>query len=34
MATEIRVWQIVEGKLEPVTASMSQAGRREVEDLP
>ena len=33
MATEIRVWQIVEGVLEPVTTSMSQAGRREVDDL-
>ncbi|MBM3301734.1 MAG: DUF91 domain-containing protein, partial [Deltaproteobacteria bacterium] len=33
MATEIRVWQIVDAALEPVTASMSQAGRREVEDL-
>lgn len=33
MATEIRVWQIVDGALEPVTASMSQEGRREVEDL-
>ncbi len=33
MATEIRVWQIVDGTLQPVTASMYQAGRREVEDL-
>jgi len=33
MATEIRVWEITDGALQPVTASMSQAGRREVEDL-
>lgn len=33
MTTEIRVWQIVDGALEPVTASMAQEGRREVEDL-
>lgn len=33
MATEIRVWQIVDGALKPVTASMSQAGKREVGDL-
>jgi len=33
MATEIRVWQIVDGALEPVTSSMAQEGRREVEDL-
>lgn len=33
MATEIRVWQIVNGALEPITASMVQEGRREVEDL-
>jgi len=33
MATEIRVWQIVDGALEIVTSSMVQEGRREVEDL-
>ena len=33
MATEIRVWQIVDGALEPLTSSMVQEGRREVEDL-
>jgi hypothetical protein len=33
MATEIRVWQILDGALEPVTASMLDEGRREVDDL-
>ena len=33
MATEIRVWQIVNGALEPIATSMVQEGRREVEDL-
>lgn len=33
MATEIRVWQIINGVLEPVTVSMAQEGKREVEDL-
>jgi uncharacterized protein (DUF433 family) len=33
MATEIRVWQILDGALEPATASMLQEGRREVDDL-
>lgn len=33
MATEIRVWQINNGNLEPLDISMVQAGRREVDDL-
>ncbi len=33
MATEIGVWQIIDGKLEHINVSMAQAGRREVEDL-
>ncbi|MBM4240636.1 MAG: DUF91 domain-containing protein [Euryarchaeota archaeon] len=33
MATEIGVWQIVDGKLEHIDISMAQAGRRETEDL-
>lgn len=33
MATEICVWQISDGSLEPVESSMAAAGRREVEDL-
>ena len=33
MATEIRVWQIINGTLEPINTSMVQEGRREVEDL-
>jgi hypothetical protein len=33
MTTEIRVWQIVDGNLEPIDISMIQAGRREVDDL-
>jgi len=33
VATEIRVWQILNGALEPVVASLAQEGRREVEDL-
>jgi|GEM_PF-6116624 len=33
MATEIGVWQIINGKLEQINISMAQAGRREVEDL-
>jgi len=33
MAIEIKVWQIVDGNLEPIEVSMTQAGRREQEDL-
>lgn len=33
MATEIRVWQLVDGTLQSAIDSMTQAGRREVEDL-
>lgn len=33
MATEIKVWQIVNGRLELVQTSMVEAGRKEVEDL-
>lgn len=33
MATEIGVWQIINGKLEHIDVSMAQAGRKEVEDL-
>jgi len=33
MATEIGVWQIINGKLEPIDISMAQAGRKETEDL-
>lgn len=33
MATEIGVWQIIDGKLEHIDISMAQAGRKEVEDL-
>lgn len=33
MATEIKVWQIVNGNLEDVEASMVDAGRREIDDL-
>jgi hypothetical protein len=33
MATEIQVWQIVEGNLKTVNTSMVDAGRKEVDDL-
>ncbi len=33
MGTEIKTWQVVEGKLHPVTTSLSEAGRKEFEDL-
>ncbi len=33
MATEIKVWQIINGKLEPIEVSMTEAGRKEVQDL-
>ena len=33
MTTEIRVWHIVDGNLEPIDVSLIQAGRREVDDL-
>lgn len=33
MATEIRVWQIVDGSVQPIKSSMTTVGRREVEDL-
>jgi len=33
MATEIRTWQIVEGKLEPIDTSLEVQGRTEPYDL-
>ncbi len=33
MATRIKTWQIVDGKLQPVEASLAQAGRTEAKDL-
>jgi len=33
MTTEIKVWQIINGNLEPIEASMADAGRREADDL-
>ncbi len=33
MGTEIRTWQIADGKLEPIEASLKQAGRTEPYDL-
>lgn len=33
MATEIRVWQIINGNLEPAETSLVGAGRKEKEDL-
>ncbi len=33
MATRIKSWQIVDGKLQPVEASLAQAGRTEAKDL-
>ncbi len=33
MATEIKVWQIINGKLEPIEITMVEAGRKETEDL-
>ena len=33
MATEIKVWQIINGKLQPIEATMIEAGRKETEDL-
>ena len=33
MATEIKLWQIEEGKLVPSEVSMISAGRKETEDL-
>lgn len=33
MATEIKVWQITNGKLEPIEITMVEAGRKETEDL-
>jgi len=33
MATEIKVWQIINGKLELVKTTMIEAGRKETEDL-
>jgi hypothetical protein len=33
MATEIRTWQIVNGNLEPIETPITEAGRKETEDL-
>ena len=33
MTTEIKVWQIVNGNLEAIETSMTEAGRRETDDL-
>ena len=33
MATEIKVWQIINNKLEPIEITMVEAGRKETEDL-
>ena len=33
MATEIKVWQIINGKLQPIETTMIEAGRKEAEDL-
>jgi hypothetical protein len=33
MATEIKVWQIENGQLEPLETNMTQAGRTEIEHL-
>ena len=33
MATEIQVWQIVDGILGAVNSSLKEAGRKEVDDL-
>ncbi|WP_041589243.1 hypothetical protein [Thermoanaerobacter wiegelii] len=33
MATEIKVWQIINGNLEPIETTMVEAGRKEIEDL-
>ena len=33
MATEIKVWQIINGKLEPIEITLVEAGRKETEDL-
>ena len=33
MATEIKVWQIINGKLQPIETTMIEAGRKETEDL-
>lgn len=33
MATEIKVWQIIDGKLELIETTMIEAGRKETEDL-
>ena len=33
MATEIKVWQIINGKLELIETTMIEAGRKETEGL-
>ncbi|MGR3174101.1 MAG: hypothetical protein ACUZ8N_05825 [Candidatus Scalindua sp.] len=33
MATEIKTWQIIDGKLQAIDTSMSQEGRTETYDL-
>ncbi|MCC9079053.1 endonuclease NucS [Litorilinea aerophila] len=33
MSTEIKTWQVIKGKLQPVATSLAEAGRKEAQDL-
>jgi len=33
MSTEIKTWQVIDGKLQPVAMSLAEAGRKEAQDL-
>jgi len=33
MSTEIKTWQVIDGKLQPVNSSLAAAGRKEAQDL-
>jgi len=33
MATEIKVWQIINSRLQPIEITMVEAGRKEKEDM-
>jgi len=33
MSTEIKTWQVIDGKLQPVNTSLAAVGRKETQDL-
>ena len=33
MSTEIKTWQVINGKLQPLAMTLAEAGRKEAQDL-